>query len=141
MTAKEYLRQMKYIDDTINNLALEILQAESDGMKITASAQAVAIYSGKCSDKVADSSITAADLMNEMRTSIEDLMQMKRRASRILRRIMPVKYQNVLLLYYFQNLTLEETAAKIGKSYQTICTWHGAALQRFQQLMDQEGDF
>lgn len=141
MTAKEYLKQMKYIDDTINNLALEILQAESDGMKITASAQAVSVHSGRCSDKVADSSIAASDLMNEMDASIQDLMKMKRRAARIIRRIMPVKYQNVLLLYYFQNLTLEETAAKIGKSYQTICAWHGAALQRFQQVMDAEGDF
>lgn len=137
VTAKQYLKRMKDIDDTINYLSLEILQAESVGMKITSSLQAVPGHA--CgSDKVGDSAVEAMNLMDEMYDSIAKLMKMKKTAIRILRKIVPLKYQNVLLLYYFQNLTLEETAAKMGKSYQTICTWHGAALRKFQEIMDIE---
>lgn len=141
MTAKEYLKQMKDIDNTINILSLEILQAEGMGMKTTSSMQEVPVHSGVCRDKVGDSASAAQNLMDEMNCYIKRLMQMKREAVRILRKVMPVKYQNLLLLYYFQNLTLEETAVRIGKSYQTICAWHGAALQKFQQIMDEEGNF
>lgn len=138
MTAKEYLKQMKDIDNVINNLSLEILQAECAGMKITSSTQAAPVHAGGRHDKVGDSAIAVSCLMDEMNAAIEDLIRMKGNAVQILKKITPIKYQNVLLLYYFRNLTLEETAAKIGKSYQTICAWHGAALQKFQQIMDEE---
>ncbi len=135
MTAKEYLQQLKEMDNLINTYAEEIIRAEQIGMSTTAKLRDVPSRSGDNSDKVAETAVCTVDLENSMAIQIRNLILIKKRANEILQKVLPLQFRTVLMKYYFQNKTLEQTADEMSISYQWACELHNRALREFEKYM------
>ena len=133
MTAKEYLRSIKYLDDAIN-----AKQAELDRLRRDAENMKGITYS---SDKVQSNTVSdtmqvvckIVDLNNEINDEIDRLVDLKAEAHSKIQRVYNPKFISLLTDLYINGETLEEKAEKLDKSYMTICRWHGQALQIFRK--------
>lgn len=132
MTPKEYLYQLKDVDNLISTY-----QEEADMLmtRLTSTTQRIKEVNVISSQKNQfDDTITKVlDLRNEINAQIDKYVDMKAEARKIVEKIQPLKYQTVLIKYYFQNKTFEQTAVEMGKSYQWVCELHGRALQEFEK--------
>lgn len=132
MTPKEYLYQLKDVDNLISTY-----QEEADMLmtRLTSTTQRIKEVNVISSQKnqFDDTIAKVLDLRNEINAQIDKYVDMKAEARRIVEKIQPLKYQTVLIKYYFQNKTFEQTAVEMGKSYQWVCELHGRALQEFEK--------
>lgn len=132
MTPKEYLYQLKDIDNLISTY-----QEEADMLmtRLTSTTQRIKEVNVISSQKnqFDDTIAKVLDLRNEINAQIDKYVDMKAEARKIVEKIQPLKYQTVLIKYYFQNKTFEQTAVEMGKSYQWVCELHGRALQEFEK--------
>lgn len=140
MTAKDYLYQLKSIDRLIDSLNVQL----SDVTDVRASSSGrmpdVPIRGkGGTTDPTYNIVIEEERLILEIKNQRQKYMQIKADATRLIGMVDNHQYQTLLYQYYCKNRTLEETAEYIGKSYQTICKWHGNALKEIQEIMDREG--
>jgi DNA-directed RNA polymerase specialized sigma subunit len=132
MTPKEYLYQLKDVDNLISTY-----QEEADMLmtRLTSTTQRIKEVNVISSQKnqFDDTIAKVLDLRNEINAQIDKYVDMKAEARKIVEKIQPLKYQTVLIKYYFQNKTFEQTAVEMGKSYQWVCELHGRALQEFEK--------
>lgn len=132
MTPKEYLYQLKDVDNLISTY-----QEEADMLmtRLTSTTQRIKEVNVISSQKnqFDDTIAKVLDLRNEINAQIDKYVGMKAEARKIVEKIQPLKYQTVLIKYYFQNKTFEQTAVEMGKSYQWVCELHGRALQEFEK--------
>lgn len=132
MTPKEYLYQLKDVDNLISTY-----QEEADMLmtRLTSTTQRIKEVNVISSQKnqFDDTIAKVLDLRNEINAQIDKYVDMKAKARKIVEKIQPLKYQTVLIKYYFQNKTFEQTAVEMGKSYQWVCELHGRALQEFEK--------
>ena len=139
MKAKEYLTQLKDVDDLILTINKELAFANAgiapSGVPLTDSAGGSHTNSSPTERK----GIKIGDLRSELEKTKADYVEIKLTATRLIRKIKNVNYQRVLYLYYLQNMTLNGTAEEMNRSYQNICALRNEALMEFQKLMDAEG--
>lgn len=132
MTPKEYLYQLKDVDNLISTY-----QEEADMLmtRLTSTTQRIKEVNVISSQKnqFDDTIAKVLDLRNEINAQIDKYVDIKAEARKIVEKIQPLKYQTVLIKYYFQNKTFEQTAVEMGKSYQWVCELHGRALQEFEK--------
>lgn len=132
MTAKEYLYQLKDVDNLINTY-----QEEADMLmtRLTSTTQQIKEVNVLSSNQnnFEETIAKVIDLRNEINKQIDRYVDMKIQARKTVERIQPLKYQTVLIKYYFQNKTFEQTAVEMEKSYQWVCELHGRALQEFEK--------
>ena len=132
MTPKEYLYQLKDVDNLISTY-----QEEADMLmtRLTSTTQRIKEVNVISSQKnqFDDTIAKVLDLRNEINAQSDKYVDMKAEARKIVEKIQPLKYQTVLIKYYFQNKTFEQTAVEMGKSYQWVCELHGRALQEFEK--------
>lgn len=125
MTAKEYLKQYRTLDEQIRakteRAALWRQRAEY--------VSPVGIPgNGSIRDKVGDTAVKIADLEREINADIDALVDLE---SDITSRIKAVSRSNrrqVLELHYLNGLSLDEVAQRMNYSYRQICRIHGEAL-------------
>lgn len=133
MTAKAYLRSIKYLDAAINAKQRELDRLRHDAEnvrgvtydkdKVQSSAQSDCI-------KIIDRII---DLSNEINSEIDKLIDLKAEAREKISRVYNKKFISLLTDIYINGITLEQEAEKMGKSCETIKNWHGQALQIFRK--------
>ena len=130
MTAKEYLRSIKYLDNAIN-----AKQAELDRLRHDAETIKGISYDGDkilCSPtdsmKIVDKII---ELSNEINHEIDKLVDLKSEAHSKIEKVCNRKFISLLTDIYINGYTFEQVAEKMNISYSTICRYHGQALQVF----------
>lgn len=132
MTAKEYLRSIKYLDNAINAKQRELDRLRHDAENIKAiSYDKDKVQSSATSDstKIIDKII---DLSKEINSEIDRLIDLKAEAHTKINRVYNEKFISLLTDIYINGITLEQEAEKMDNSYSTICRWHDQALQAFQ---------
>lgn len=140
MKAKEYLARLKTIDNLLRSLQTEIDDVENVRISSSGSMPDVPINGkGGTSDPVWRVAEEHERLLMELSSQRQAYVQIKTNAVRLIGMVDSQKYQTLLYQYYCKNKTLEATADYMGKSYQTICKWHGLALNEIQKIMDSEG--
>lgn len=136
--AKEYLMQLKDIDNLINAQMEDIRQQEEMigciGSQILDGPPS---KTNNTSDKTGTLATDLAELKNEAAMQCQKYVKIKRTAMSIINEIYPMKYRTVLTKYYVQNKTLEQTAYDMGKSYQWTCTIRDRALTEFQRIYEE----
>ena len=133
MTAKEYLRSIKYLDNAINAKQRELDRLRHDAENIKAiSYDKDKVQSSAPSDstKIIDKII---DLSKEINLEIDRLVALKADARERISRVYSQKFISLLTDIYINGVTLEQEAEKMDSSYSTICRWHGQALQVFRK--------
>ena len=133
MTAKAYLRSIKYLDAAINAKQRELDRLRHDAENIKAiSYDKDKVQSSAPSDctKIIDRII---DLSNEINSEIDRLVVLKAETRERISRVYNQKFISLLTDLYINGITLEQEAEKMDKAYMTICRWHGQALQIFRK--------
>lgn len=132
MTAKEYLKSIKYLDNAIN-----AKQAELDRLRHDAESIKGISYDGDkilCSPadsmKIVDKII---EFSNEINREIDRLVDLKAEAHTKIEKVCNRKFISLLTDLYVNGLTLEQVAERMNSSYSTICRYHGDALQIFRK--------
>lgn len=132
MTAKEYLRSIKYLDHAINAKQAELDRLKRDMCSIKGVTYDGDKVQGGITDsmKIVDKIIELNNLIN---AEIDKLVDLKAEAHQKIEKVCNKKFISLLTDIYINGYTLEQVAEKADKTYMTICRWHGQALNIFRK--------
>lgn len=132
MTAKEYLRSIKYLDNAIN-----AKQAELDRLRHNAESIRGVSYDGdKVQGGITDSMRIVdkiIELNNIINVEIDRLVDLKAEAHQKIEKVCNEKFISLLTDIYINGYTLEQVAERLNVNYRTVCRWYGEALQIFRR--------
>ena len=134
MTAKEYLRQLKYLDNRINAKLLEREQIRTIAEKTTVSLseKVQTSSSGTQMDDVVVRLVELEELINK---DIDKLVELREEVGNKINRISNDKYKIVLSMYYLSNKTFEDVAELTNMSFRWVHELHGRALKEFEKIL------
>ncbi len=132
MTAKEYLRSIKYLDNSINAKLTELDRLRHNAESIRGVSYDGDKVQGGVSDgmRIVDKII---ELNNVINAEIDRLVDLKADAHTKIEKVCNEKFISLLTDIYINGFTLEQVAERMNSSYSTICRYHGQALQLFRQ--------
>lgn len=132
MTAKEYLKSIKYLDSAINAKQAELDRLKRDMCSIKGVTYDGDKVQGGITDsmKIVDKII---ELNNVINAEINKLVDLKAEAHAKIEKVCNEKFISLLTDIYINGYTLEQVAEKSDKTYMTICRWHGQALNIFRK--------
>ena len=136
MTAKEYLRSIKRLDEAINTK-----QRTLDGLERDKGRLSALRYDGSRIQSSGHSDPTLIidridKLQREINSDIDRLVELKSDARIRISRVYNKTFISLLTDVYINGLTLFETAEAMNVSYETVKGWHGQALQIFRKEND-----
>ena len=132
MTAKEYLRSIKYLDHAINAKQAELYRLKRDMCSIRGISYDKDKVQGGITDsmKIVDKII---DLNNVINAEIDKLVDLKAEAHNKIEKVCNEKFISLLTDIYINGYTFEQVAERMNITDKTICRWHGQALQLFRK--------
>lgn len=135
MTAKEYLRSIKYLDNSINAKLTELDRLKRDMCSIRGVTYDGDKVQGGITDsmKIVDKIIELNNLIN---AEIDKLVDLKAEAHAKIEKVCNRKFISLLTDIYINGYTLEQVAERMDSSYSTVCRYHGDALQAFRKEND-----
>lgn len=138
MTAEQYLKRLKDIDDLIAILYEELEKTEAMAKACGTQLNAAPSFSSDISDKTASLAMRIAELNAQLTAQKTEYINIKLTALRLIKQIPDLRYQTVLYEYYYHNRTLEGTAGHMHRTYQNVCELKKQALNKFQTIMERE---
>ena len=132
MTAKEYLRSIKYLDNSINAKLTELDRLRHNAESIRGVSYDGDKVQGGISDsmKIVDKII---ELDNVINAEIDRLVDLKAEAHKKIEKVCNEKFISLLTDIYINGYTLEQVAERLNVNYRTVCRWYGEALQIFRR--------
>ena len=132
MTAKEYLRSIKYLDSAINAKQAELDRLKRDMCSIKGVTYDGDKVQGGITDsmKIVDKII---ELNNVINAEIDKLVDLKAEAHNKIEKVCNEKFISLLTDIYINGYTFEQVAERMNITDKTICRWHGQALQLFRK--------
>ena len=134
MTAKEYLRQLKYLDNRINAKLLEREQIRTIAEKTTVSLSEK-VQTSSSGTKMDDVVVRLVELEELINKDIDKLVELREEAGNKINRISNDKYKIVLSMYYLSNKTFEDVAELTNMSFRWVHKLHGRALKEFEKIL------
>lgn len=133
MTAKEYLRSIKELNNSINTKQRVLDGLRKDRGKLCGvSYDGIKVNTSTKSDPT--EIIDKIDkLEREINSDIDRLVDLKTEVQQKIEKVYNIKFINLLTDVYINGCTLWELSENIGKSYETVKGWHGEALQIFRK--------
>lgn len=137
--AKEYLKQIKYLDARIDSMldTLEGLKAQT--VRITQTIKQDVVTGGGSQDRMAESIAKIVDLEEEINRKIDYFVDEKAKALRLLEKMRNPDYLLILQKRYIDYKTFEQIAQEMNYTHRWICKLHGRALQVFAKVLEAEG--
>ena len=132
MTAKEYLRSIKYLDSAINAKQAELDKLKRDMCSIKGVTYDGDKVQGGITDsmKIVDKIIELNNLIN---AEIDRLVDLKAEAHQKIEKVCNEKFISLLTDIYINGYTFEQIAERMNITDKTVCRWHGQALQLFRK--------
>lgn len=132
MTAKEYLRSIRYLDNAINAKQAELDRLKRDMCSIRGVSYDGDKVQGGITDsmKIVDKII---ELNNVINAEIDKLVDLKAEAHNKIEKVCNEKFISLLTDIYINGYTFEQIADRMNITDKTICRWHGQALQLFRK--------
>ena len=132
MTAKEYLRSIKYLDSAINAKQAELDRLKRDMCSIKGVTYDGDKVQGGITDsmKIVDKIIELNNLIN---AEIDKLVDLKAEAHQKIEKVCNRKFISLLTDIYINGYTFEQIAERMNITDKTVCRWHGQALQLFRK--------
>ena len=132
MTAKEYLRSIKYLDSAINAKQAELDRLKRDMCSIKGVTYDGDKVQGGITDsmKIVDKIIELNNLIN---AEIDRLVDLKAEAHQKIEKVCNEKFISLLTDIYINGYTFEQVAERMNITDKTVCRWHGQALQLFRK--------
>ena len=132
MTAKEYLRQLKTLDNDINAKLLEKERIRALATKVTSNLSERVQGSG--SGGFENTVIKITELEIQINADIDKLVDLKAEATQIIDSLEDNKHKAILSMYYVSNLTFEQVAENTDISSRWVRKIHGKALKKFEEI-------
>lgn len=133
MTGKEFLKNIKRADLIIQTMQEDIDFLWTKLTSTTAKPKEVNVMVTK-EDLMPETIEKIINLRKEINEKIDEYVDMRTEAKRMVDQIEDYNLQAVLIKYYFQNKTLEQTSVEIDKSYQWTCELRDRALLEFEKI-------
>ena len=132
MTAREYLGQVKALDDLINAKGRELYRLRLSATSVSSPTFGDKIQSGgeNRSMLIIDKIIA---MQEEINAEIDRLVDLKAEIRERISRVYNPQFVALLTDKYINGLTLEQIAEKMEITDKTACRWHGEALQIFRK--------
>ena len=137
MTAKEYLRQIKLLDEKIKHR----MQEQEEIRQMAMSTGALTYDADKVQTSLSGDSRQlrliekAADMDAEIQRMVDDLIDLKHRIIGEIHQLDDERYIRILFDRYVEGVPLRTIAANIGYEYKWLCRLHGYALSEFASLL------
>lgn len=132
MTAREYLGQIRALDDLINAKQRELYRLRLSATSVSSPALGDKVHSGgdNRSMLIIDKIIA---MQEEINAEIGRLVDTKEEIRARIARVYNPQFIALLTDKYINGLTLEQIAEKMEITDKTACRWHGEALQIFRK--------
>lgn len=132
MTAKEYLKEIRKIDISIDQKQIEYETLKGSrtyvgGMDYSAE-RVQTSPDGSGFTRISDH---LADMQREINDEIDQWHDMRHERIGQMQQLSKVEYVDILFRRYVQYQSLETIASELGFSYNYTCNLHGEALQAF----------
>jgi Mg2+ and Co2+ transporter CorA len=139
MDAKQYLKRITRLDSLIKAKLEQIEELRSLAEKATVEAKLVKIYNKNSyqSDRVGDIVAKIVDLNNEINEYIDQLIDLKAEAVRLIDSLENPDYRLLLNLRYINGYTFERIAVEMNYCYRWITELHGRALEAFNGVLQE----
>lgn len=108
MTAKEYLERIREVDREIDLLIAERNRALDIVLQITVDPSDIRVQSGSVSSRVENAAIRMIDLAQKIDKKIDEYIDMKAEAVRLIDRINDARYRAVLKYRYVDGMKWDE---------------------------------
>lgn len=132
--AKDYLYQLKSIDNCIRTNMEEIMRLEDLLENKAVSIKDINIQSFGAHDAIGLQAPKIIDMMMEVDNYIGSMLEIREHATRVISQIKDYRLQTVLLKYYIHNKTFEQTAVEMDLTYRWIVELHGQALNEYEAI-------
>ena len=131
--AKRELKPIKEMESDIRSVELEIERLMTVATKMTPSYD---VNGGKPThtNKIEEALIKIDDYRARLSKLLLDSIDYKNRCLNKISRIEPATLRKLLILYYFQNKTLEQTSEILEKSYQWTYELYTSALDEYAKI-------
>ena len=136
MKAKEYLKQIRYLDLTIQNKLEEIQHIKDQLSHITVVLGQENVGGSRRLNKIEDLTIKMISFEDEMSEAMNELINKKKEITTLIDTIDNKTLTRLLHLRYFCYLTWEEIAVNMHMSIRTVYRLHGKALQEIDKLIN-----
>ena len=132
--AKDYLYQLKSIDNCVRTNLEEILRLEELLENKAVSLKDINIQSSGAHDAIGSQVPKIVDIMNETEEYIGSMLDIREHAKRVIKEIKDHRLQTILMKYYIHNKTFEQTAVEMDLTYRWIVELHGQALNEYEVI-------
>ena len=130
MNAKEYLSQVMYIDQRINSKLEQVMTLREAATKATATLTDMPRSDSPNLRSMEDTIVKIIDLENEINRDIDQLVDLKAEARRLINHVKEPEQQLVLELRYLCYKSWNENMVELGCSEPTVYRLHGEALKK-----------
>lgn len=135
MTAKEFLKELIWINEEIEALQMQMLVLRSEAEGVKAMTISDMPKGGKAKDP-SDIVVEIADLQCKCAEKMSELVERKKRATRIIMELRTTEHRVVLINRYLCMRRWEDIADKMGYSIRGIFKLHGQALVEFSKIYE-----
>lgn len=135
MDAKQYLRQLRLLDDLINAKFEQIQRLRSLAERVTGVLSPDKVQSSFDQDKAATIIARVVDLENNIKTSVDELIDLKAEVISLIDKVPNDDCRLVLTLRYVNFYTWEQIAVTLPCAYRTALYIHGRALREFEKVL------
>lgn len=137
MTTKEYLGQMRNIDQLIKDKIEEAERWRSIAEKMTGNINEICVQTSKEPDKMANAVVRLVDLMEESDEQAVNLIELKHKVIQQIDGLHDLGYikdYNILKSYYVQEKSLSLIARECYYSYKQMKRLYEKAILRFGEI-------
>lgn len=131
MKAKDFLWQLKDVNHLIDTYDEEYKRLIDKATSTSSKMSDVVIRAGNKSSKQEVVCVDLVELAENVDKAKRKLADIEGKALKVIGQIKPLKLQTVLIKYYIQNKTFEQTAVEMDITYRWVCELHGQALNAF----------
>jgi len=133
LNAKQYLRQLRRLNDIVQSKLDQIETLRSLAQKITHVPKNIKVQESILEDKNSELIAKIVDLENDIKADIDYLLDLKLKITHQINSLDNDDYKLLLMLRYLNFKTWEEIAVEMNCSYQWVHVLHGRALIYFQE--------
>lgn len=131
--AKRELRPIKEMEKDIRSVEEEIERLMAIATKMTTNYDGINVQ-GTPSNKMEEAVVKIEQYRSKLSTMMLKHLDYKNQCLNKVEKIRPKSLQKLLIYYYFQDCTLEETAEKIERSYQWTYEMYKTALEEYAKI-------
>lgn len=136
MDAKQYLRQLRRLDDMVNAKLDQVHELRCLAEKVTSAPSLDGVRSSFGQDKMAEVVAKIVDLESSINRDIDELIDLKTSIIALVDSLEDDDYRLILTYRYLNFKTWEQIAVDMGYTYRHVTRLHGQALLGMKDVLE-----